>query len=63
MSDRVYIVADKHDGETVYLVRAATPAAAERHVLKKHFEAKVATQDECIENTARGIKVETAGAE
>ena len=58
---RIYLVNDKEKKDSVYLVRAQTPARAERFVTNKHFVAKVASQDDCIAAAAKGIKVEEAG--
>lgn len=45
------------------LVRASTPAQALRHVTGTMFDVAVASQDDCIEGAAAGVKVEVAGAE
>lgn len=60
---RVYVVADKHDGADVFLVRAASAAQAERFISNQYFEAKVATQDECIQLATKGVKVQEAKSE
>jgi hypothetical protein len=47
----------------VYLVRAATSAAALAHVMRRIASIRVATQDDLVHSLADGVKVETAGAE
>ena len=61
--NRIYIVTTPDAKGETYLVRAQTSAQAIRYVSKKHFEAKVATQDECIQCACQGVKVEDASAE
>lgn len=58
---RIYAV--KQDGKPTRLVRAASQAAAVRHVVKPQFTAEVAQPDELVELTLKGIKVEESSAE
>lgn len=59
---RIYLVRDM-DSTDVRLVRAGSPAAAIRHVVRPRFEATVASQDDLVQQLANEVKVETAGAE
>ena len=61
MSNRIYVVTveDGKNGSR-HLVRAATAAQAIRQVAHPMFSAKVASQDELIELTEAGIKVQEA---
>jgi len=59
---RIYTVTRKGHG-TVRLVRAATWAQALRHVARDEFTTAVATQDQLVEGTRRGVAVEEAAAD
>jgi len=58
-STRVYIVSTQ-DG-TNRLVKASVASQAITHVAKSAFTAKVASQDDLIEELSKGTKVETYG--
>ena len=58
---RIYAVTV--EGKHKKLVRAASQAAAIRHVAKPMFAADVATQDELVELAGKGVKVEDAASE
>ena len=58
-STRVYIVSTQ-DG-TNRLVKASVASQAIMHVAKSAFIAKVASQDDLIEELSKGTKVETYG--
>lgn len=58
---RIYAVFEK--GEPVALIRAGSQAQAVAHVVGDRFEAIVADQDHCISLAAKGLTVQTAGAE
>lgn len=45
------------------LVRASSQAAALRHVIKPMYEVDVATPDELVELTLKGVKIEEAKAD
>lgn len=55
---RIYIV---EGGEKPALVKATTKNGAIRHAAAKLFTAAVASQDQLVEMTAAGVKVEEAG--
>ena len=57
---RIYVVVVEDGKETRYLVRAATAAQAIRQVAHPMFSASVASQDELIELTHAGVKVQEA---
>jgi hypothetical protein len=59
---RIYTVTRKGHG-TVRLVRASTWAQALRHVARDEFTTAVATQDQLVEGTRRGVPVEEAAAD
>jgi hypothetical protein len=44
------------------LIRAANSSQARRHVADSRITVDLATQDECVELAAAGVKVENAGA-
>lgn len=60
---RIYLVQTQHAGQVIArrLVRAPNQAQAIRHVATASITAEVATQDECIELAASGVRVETSG--
>lgn len=60
MQTRIYRVDERADGKTVgsFLVRAPNAAQAVRHIAQR-FGAEVATQDDLVELTAKGVKVQT----
>lgn len=58
---RVYVVADL--GGKRHLVRAATPAAAIKHVADSMLSVNVASQDELIDLVQQGVPVESAGSD
>lgn len=58
---RIYAV--KEDGKPTRLVRAPSQASAVRHVTKPRFGAEVATPDELVEMTLKGVKIEEAKAD
>lgn len=63
-TDRVYVVADNGDKSTKpRLVRATHPANALRHVAQQAYEVRVATVDDVLALTAKGVKVESIHAE
>jgi hypothetical protein len=60
---RIYIIAPRIvvvGSPQARLVRAATPAAALKHVTSELL-VEVASQDDCIELAAAGVRVEQAG--
>lgn len=59
MNTRIYLVSQ--DVGNKYLVDAATPAQALRHVAAGMFDVKVATPHDVARLVADGVKVETAG--
>jgi hypothetical protein len=50
-------------GDETKLVRASTANQALAHVARSSFEIAVATQDDCVELVAKGVKVEEARKE
>ncbi|AKJ28759.1 hypothetical protein [Caldimonas brevitalea] len=60
-NNRIYLVSN--DAGMARLVRATHPSHALRHVAQDSFTVTVASQDECIELTLKGIPVETIKAE
>lgn len=46
-----------------YLVRATSQAAALRHVIKPKYKVDVATPDELVALTLKGVKIEEAKAD
>lgn len=47
MTNRIYVVTD--GDESTYLVRAGNRAQAMRHVARRTFDARLASQDDLIE--------------
>ena len=69
MAERIYkvnIISQEGEdaGETkeIRLVRALSPASAERHCFKDVVEAKRATPDDVEELLTKGVKVENASS-
>jgi hypothetical protein len=59
MNTRIYLVSQ--DVGNKYLVDAATPAQALRHVAAGMFDVKVATPHDVARLVADGVAVESAG--
>lgn len=59
MADRIYLVTQNN---TQRLIRANNQAAARSHAARSTITVKVASVDESIELTAKGIKVEDSTA-
>lgn len=59
---RIYFVSNAVSGDQ-YLVRAASPASAIRHVARATFGVAVAAQETIVELLTAGVTVEDAGAE
>lgn len=62
---RIYVIADTAAPDKPRLVRAASAAAALRHVMNGRFSAEVASQDDLVRvlQSAENIGVESAGSE
>lgn len=58
MSKRIYLI---ENGETQHLVKANTKASAQKFVAAKTMTATVATPDQLVELTKKGVAVEEAG--
>lgn len=57
MAARIYLVVDTEPEGAQVLVRAATPAAAVRHVVRDRYRAAVAAQESIVELLTAGQKV------
>jgi hypothetical protein len=60
MSTRIYVVSDSTEAGGQHLVRAASPAAAIRHVVRERYKAAVAAQETIVELLTAGQRVEDA---
>ena len=59
---RIYIVIDTKTPNR-WLVRAITPHVAKARIVRERFVARVASQDELIRLTAKGVGVIESGAD